>query len=586
VRPANFSRAAIDVTRKLQQARVSRLYVGGAVRDLCAGSRRGLESHDATPEQIKPLFPAAPSSSPALRLVHVLLAQNGRGSTFRGKQVGDDTADEHGRLSPTTFSASSRRRGAPRLHDQTPCISIPRPKAYGITSAGVAGRQGEKSCVLIGDPVHALSRGSVRMLRAVRLAAKLGIDIREKDRSPDSRGWRPDPHLPPARVFDEMEVTLSGHPSSRFKSLAGTPASRRLPLLDVILEQPLARGYRAALASTDERVRTGKPVTSAFLSRRCFGKRCWQAGTRRRRKASGQCPRCSPRWSRAGAAGGATRDPPSFRSDDKETWALQPRFEQRAPRPFRFARASALPRPGTIFSGCAAMRGRFPSSSPTGGNASSARQRQKRSACSSRRGAEETSALARPRAQAQGGARRTYRAQRHRSTEERDGSVAYIGLGQQSGPPPAAGARVDRARAPAAHATRRGVRQLPDGPPWEPASRHRTYVNRGRGVTHRTRARRMLRHLRAIGRRHGRGGSGASGATRRACSTSICCSSGRRRLGQSRLIVPHPRMHERASCWRPLRDIALGNDPGAAPPNVAAQRGGQRIDRTRTAFWR
>jgi 2-amino-4-hydroxy-6-hydroxymethyldihydropteridine diphosphokinase len=63
---------------------------------------------------------------------------------------------------------------------------------------------------------------------------------------------------------------------------------------------------------------------------------------------------------------------------------------------------------------------------------------------------------------------------------------------------------------------------------------------------------------------------------------------GRRRISQARLVVPHPRMHERAFVLRPLVDIA----PAVTIPGRGAARHwlpltrGQRIARTRTHFWR
>jgi 2-amino-4-hydroxy-6-hydroxymethyldihydropteridine diphosphokinase len=63
---------------------------------------------------------------------------------------------------------------------------------------------------------------------------------------------------------------------------------------------------------------------------------------------------------------------------------------------------------------------------------------------------------------------------------------------------------------------------------------------------------------------------------------------GRRRISQPSLVVPHPRMHERAFVLRPLLDIApAASIPGrGAARTVARATRGQRIARTRRHVWR
>ena len=106
------------------------------------------------------------------------------------------------------------------------------------------------------------------MLRAVRLAAKLGLAIDRKTEEPILRLAPLMQNVPPARLFDEMQkLLLSGHAVDTLRSLRAHGLSHGLlPLLDVILEQPLGQKFiDCALAGTDERVRADKGVSPAFL---------------------------------------------------------------------------------------------------------------------------------------------------------------------------------------------------------------------------------------------------------------------------------------------------------------------------------
>jgi len=98
----------------------------------------------------------------------------------------------------------------------------------------------------------------------------------------------------------------------------------------------------------------------------------------------------------------------------------------------------------------------------------------------------------------------------------------------------------------------------------------------------------LLRQLFAVERRHGRRRPpGGRRNAPRVLDLDLLLY-GRRRVSQSRLVLPHPRMHERAFVVRPLLDIA----PAVTIPGRGAARRclggtrGQRIAPTRTAFWR
>ena len=260
------------------------------------------------------------------------------------------------------------------------------------------------------------------MLRAVRLAAKLGCTI---DRSAPRRRSRGSPSLiqnvPPARLFDEMQkLLLSGHATETLASLrAHGLLARPAAALDVILEQPLRaeRFIEAALANTDARVREGQrrvagiPVRHAALARGAAAVE-HREGPRR----TSRCRRCSTRWTACSARRrSASSMPRRFEATIKEIWSLQPRFEQRAgSAAVPPARASALPRRVRLPAAARRRRARRRRRLRLVDALPGCESRRARGDAEARRGAEEAAPLARPRAQARRRRRRRRRGARRR----------------------------------------------------------------------------------------------------------------------------------------------------------------------------
>jgi poly(A) polymerase len=136
-----------------------------------------------------------------------------------------------------------------------------------------------------------------------------------------------------------QKLLLSGHAVETVKSLRTHGLSHGLlPLLDVILEQPLGQRFiDLALANTDARVREDRGVSPAFL----FATLLWHEVlvTWNAAKARGERP--LPALFDAmdkvlNAQAVRIAIPRRFEATIKEIWSLQPRFEQRAgTRPFR-----------------------------------------------------------------------------------------------------------------------------------------------------------------------------------------------------------------------------------------------------------
>ena len=336
VRRQQISRGALDVTRKLHEAGFKAFVVGGAVRDLLLGIKpKDLDiATDARPEDVKPLFRRAFIIGRRFRLVHVHVgSETLEVSTFRAAQTGDDTTDEHGRLLTDNVYGSQMEDATRRDFTINALYFDPAKEEVWDFVGGVADIRA-RELKLIGAPTTRLREDPVRMLRAVRLAAKLNVAIDPKTAAPIPKLAPLIQNVPAARLFDEMQkLLLSGHAVETLKSLRAHGLSHGLlPMIDVILEQPLGtRFIDLALADTDNRVRDGRGVSPGFL----FATLLWHE--------------VLATWKTARAGGGKSIPalfeamdtvlaqqakkiaiPRRFEATIKEIWSLQPRFEQRS----------------------------------------------------------------------------------------------------------------------------------------------------------------------------------------------------------------------------------------------------------------
>ena len=127
----------------------------------------------------------------------------------------------------------------------------------------------QRRLVLIGDPGQRLREDPVRMLRAVRFAAKLEfkIDKPVADAIHDNVGLLT--NVPAARIFDEfLKLFQSGHAEVTFDLLRKYRLfGEMFPATEQELQQDdsFLRFVRAALVNSDRRVAEGKSVTPMFL---------------------------------------------------------------------------------------------------------------------------------------------------------------------------------------------------------------------------------------------------------------------------------------------------------------------------------
>lgn len=331
----NVSRHAIKVCEVLRQHGYEAYIVGGAVRDLIVG----LEPKDfdvatnATPEQIRPLFRRARIIGRRFQLVHVVFGQEIiETSTFRAPASENQETDEHGRILRDNVFGSQEEDAARRDFTMNALYYDPHSEEVIDYHQGVADLQ-KRQIRIIGDATRRYREDPVRMLRAVRFAAKLNGTIDPATRLPIRTMAPLIDNVPASRLFDEMLKLLTcGHAMDCLRQLRADGLHHGLlPLLDVVLEQPGGENFvELALERTDARVRSGKTISPSFL----FAALLWQQVDSRWKQLRAQGEHTINALSQAADSvlGEQTEKlaiQRRFSADMREIWFMQPRFERR-----------------------------------------------------------------------------------------------------------------------------------------------------------------------------------------------------------------------------------------------------------------
>jgi poly(A) polymerase len=359
----SISPNALKVLYRLKDAGYQAFLVGGAVRDLLLGlTPKDFDvATNALPEEVRRLFRNCRLIGRRFRLAHVHFGSEIiEVATFRAasapeREDAEIDPDADGEEIPDPVEDSEHRAFDTRGR-------ILRDNSYGTVDEDVWRRDfaanslyyniddlsiwdfangvadiNARRLKLIGDPETRYREDPVRMLRAVRFAAKLDFTIDPDTEIPISRLANLLDGVPPARLFDEcLKLFLSGFGGKSFALLQKYGLFEHLfPLAAAAFALPpyayaremLERG----LANTDARVLADKPVTPTFL----FAIVLWGAVLRElNEREAGPAPDFAQLMQACDAVLRAQQSrvaiPRRFAVPMRELLMLQPRFNRRS----------------------------------------------------------------------------------------------------------------------------------------------------------------------------------------------------------------------------------------------------------------
>ncbi len=285
----DISKNALKVLYKLGEEGFHAYLVGGGVRDLLLGNHpKDFDiATDAAPEDIKRIFRNARIIGRRFKIIHIRFGREIiEVTTFRAphealNQIADDVPRKRIKELDSAHSSSGmilRDNVYGNIDEDALRRDFTVNSLYYTVdnfevldfSSGLEDMQ-LKLIRMIGDPEERYKEDPVRMLRALRFAAKLGFEIEKETREPINRLAYLLESISPARLFDEsIKLLTGGNAVDTFALMVKFEPGKYLfgPTIEAIEEDSDAAASKLlqlALENTDSRLAVGKSVTPAFL---------------------------------------------------------------------------------------------------------------------------------------------------------------------------------------------------------------------------------------------------------------------------------------------------------------------------------
>lgn len=274
---SDVSFGARRVLETLTEAGYSAYLVGGSIRDGLLGAHpKDFDiTTNATPEQIKQLFRSCRLIGRRFRLAHVRIGREIlEVATFRGHHQQVEVEDEDSHKASVSDEGLILRDNVfgTEQEDAIRRDFTANALFYRLTDGAIIDYVGgfddiqDRCLKLIGDPETRFREDPVRILRAIRFAAKLDFTIDSSLVEPIRTLASQLDHVPAARLFEEIQkLFLSGYAGAVWQKLGEFGLESHLFPLLKNLSDAERQMIAIAMRNTDLRLAQDKPVTPAFL---------------------------------------------------------------------------------------------------------------------------------------------------------------------------------------------------------------------------------------------------------------------------------------------------------------------------------